>query len=136
MFFVFVNMDGGWLLIGVKDNGKIVGVNFEEEIYMIEVVVEMYCSLKLFFYFCVWQEDMCLVLEISVEKFEQLVYFKNEEKEWRIYVCWKDYILLVNKIFLLYWCEKKKKYVWLEKFGEDEWKVFFFLVDNEWFMFS
>lgn len=45
-FFVFVNIEGGRLLIGVKDNGKIVGVCFDEEIYMIEVVVIMYCKFK------------------------------------------------------------------------------------------
>ena len=31
----FSNTDGGRLLIGVKDNGKIAGVRSEEEIYMI-----------------------------------------------------------------------------------------------------
>lgn len=32
----FANTDGGRLLIGVKDNGKIAGVRSEEEQYMIE----------------------------------------------------------------------------------------------------
>ena len=32
----FANTDGGRLLIGVKDNGKIAGVRSEEEKYMIE----------------------------------------------------------------------------------------------------
>ena len=32
----FSNTDGGRLLIGVKDNGKIAGVRSEEEKYMIE----------------------------------------------------------------------------------------------------
>ena len=36
----FANTDGGRLLIGVKDNGRIAGVRSEEEKYMIEV--EMY----------------------------------------------------------------------------------------------
>ena len=32
----FANTDGGSLLIGVKDNGKIAGANIDEEYYMIE----------------------------------------------------------------------------------------------------
>ena len=32
----FANTDGGRLLIGVKDNGRIAGVRSEEEKYMIE----------------------------------------------------------------------------------------------------
>ena len=32
----FANTEGGRLLVGVKDNGKIAGVRSEEEIYMIE----------------------------------------------------------------------------------------------------
>ena len=40
----FANNDGGHLLIGVKDNGKIAGVQSDEEIYMIEQAASMYCK--------------------------------------------------------------------------------------------
>ena len=40
----FANTDGGRLLIGVKDNGKIAGVRSEEEIYMVEAAATMYCT--------------------------------------------------------------------------------------------
>ena len=39
----FANTDGGRLLIGVKDNGKIAGVRSDEEIYMVEAAAAMYC---------------------------------------------------------------------------------------------
>ena len=39
----FANTDGGRLLIGVMDNGKIAGVRSEEEIYMIEAAAHLYC---------------------------------------------------------------------------------------------
>ena len=39
----FANTDGGRLLIGVKDNGKIAGVRSEEEIYMVEAAAALYC---------------------------------------------------------------------------------------------
>ena len=40
----FANTEGGRLLVGVKDNGKIAGVRSEEEIYMIEAAANMYCQ--------------------------------------------------------------------------------------------
>ncbi len=40
----FCNSSGGRLLIGVKDNGNISGVNPEEEAYMIESAAEVYTS--------------------------------------------------------------------------------------------
>ena len=39
----FANTDGGRLLIGVKDNGKIAGVRSDEEIYMVEAAAAMHC---------------------------------------------------------------------------------------------
>lgn len=39
----FANTDGGRLLIGVKDNGRIAGVRSEEEKYMIEAAAQLYC---------------------------------------------------------------------------------------------
>ncbi len=39
----FANTDGGRLLIGVKDNGKIAGVRSDEEIYMVEAAATIYC---------------------------------------------------------------------------------------------
>ena len=39
----FANTDGGRLLIGVKDNGKIAGVRSDEEIYMVEAAASLHC---------------------------------------------------------------------------------------------
>lgn len=39
----FANTEGGRLLVGVKDNGKIAGVRSDEEIYMIEAAAQLYC---------------------------------------------------------------------------------------------
>lgn len=40
----FANNTGGHLLVGVKDNGHIVGVSSDEEIYMVEQAATMYCQ--------------------------------------------------------------------------------------------
>lgn len=59
----FANTQGGRLLVGVKDNGKIAGVRSEEEIYMIDAAAQMYCQppVKLENYIYIrWRERMCL----------------------------------------------------------------------------
>src|SRR5690554_1430054 len=43
----FANTDGGRLLIGVKDNGKVVGVNPEEEFHVIQGAASLYCKPEL-----------------------------------------------------------------------------------------
>ena len=40
----FSNTDGGRLLIGVKDNGRIRGVRSDEEYYMVESAATLYCN--------------------------------------------------------------------------------------------
>ncbi len=40
----FANSDGGRLLIGVKDNGKINGVHGMEEVHMVEGAANLYCT--------------------------------------------------------------------------------------------
>lgn len=117
----FANTDGGSLLIGVKDNGKITGIDPTEEIHMIEAASEIYCSPKLSFTSKVWQEDMKLVLEIQVEKTTGApIYAKDEEGRWKVYVRRKDHTLLANKILLLVWKMQKHEQKRPEKIGEEE----------------
>lgn len=117
----FANTDGGRLLIGVKDNGKVAGVNPEEELHMIEAAAEMYCSPKLNFTKRVWKEDMKLVLEIQVEQAEQLpVMARDEENRWRAYVRRKDHTLLANKILLQIWKFNQLENIQPAKMGNEE----------------
>ena len=100
----FANTDGGSLLIGVKDNGKIAGVDPIEEIHMIEAAADMYCSPKLHFSTKVWQEDMKLVLEVHIDPNPvRPVMARDDQGRWRAYVRRKDHTLLANKILLNVW---------------------------------
>ncbi len=127
----FANSDGGRLLIGVKDNGKITGVDPTEEIHMIEAAVDMYCKPKLEFQSRVWQEDMKLVLEVSIEKSARRpVLALDEEGKWKAYVRRKDHTLLANKILLNVWkiehFDQKKP----EKIGEEETRLLGIIAQN------
>lgn len=100
----FANTDGGRLLIGVKDNGKIAGINPAEEIHMIEAAVDLYCKPKLEFQSRVWQENMKLVLEIVIEKTtNRPVLSVDEDGKWKAFVRSEDHTLLANKILLNVW---------------------------------
>lgn len=128
----FANTDGGKLLIGVKDNGKITGVDPTEEIHMIEAAAEMYCSPKLAFESRVWQEDMKLVLEITVEKTAvRPVMARDEEGKWKAYVRREDHTLLANKILLNVWKYKKKEQPKPEKIGTEETQLLGMISENE-----
>lgn len=117
----FANTDGGRLLIGVKDNGKITGIDPNEEIHMIEAAADMYCKPPVAFQSRVWQEDMRLVLEIIVSPTEEKpVYSPDEEGKWKVYVRRKDHTLLANKILLSFWKQQKRDSARPEKFDAEE----------------
>jgi predicted HTH transcriptional regulator len=62
----FANTDGGKLLIGVKDNGVVRGIQSEEEYYMIENAAERYCKPKIEFTSKEWNVNGKKVLEITI----------------------------------------------------------------------
>lgn len=128
----FANTDGGRLLIGVKDNGKITGIDPSEEIHMIDAAVDMYCKPKLSFESRVWQEDMRLVLEIQIQpSSEKPISSPDEEGKWRVYVRRKDHTLLANKILLNVWKQEKRPNARPEKFGEEETQLLGLIAQHE-----
>lgn len=127
----FANTDGGRLLIGVKDNGKITGIDPTEEIHMIEAAVDMYSNPKLEYRSRVWQEDMKLVLEISIEKSpNKPILALDEEGKWKAYVRREDHTLLANKILLNVWKHERFDQKKPEKIGEEETQLLWIISNN------
>ena len=62
----FANTDGGKLLIGVKDNGTIKGIQSEEEFYMIENAANNFCKPKVDFSSKEWSVKGKKVLEVTI----------------------------------------------------------------------
>lgn len=62
----FANTSGGSLLLGVKDNGRIAGVNSDEEYYMIETAAQVFCKPEVPFDVKRWEVNGKVVLEIII----------------------------------------------------------------------
>ena len=83
----FSNTDGGRLLVGVKDNGKIAGVRSEEEIYMIEAAAKLYCKPQIDCEMHVHTVEGRTVLEVIVPPGEQKPYCaKDHDNRWWAYI--------------------------------------------------
>lgn len=128
----FANTEGGSILIGVKDNGKIAGCNPEEELYMIEGAASVFCQPALEFRTQLWQEDFKLVLEIIVSKSEKPIYkSRDEHGKWRYFTRIGDQTVLVNKILEGVWREKKKWHAKPEKWGPEESSLLRIIADEQ-----
>ena len=80
----FSNTDGGRLLIGVKDNGKIAGVRSEEEIYMIEAAAKLYCQPQVNCQMQIHDIDGHTVLEVIVPPGTTKPYYAKDQTN----KCW------------------------------------------------
>lgn len=103
----FANTSGGRLLIGVKDNGTIKGIDPEEEYYVIEAAAQRYCSPEIKFTYRAWQDPKDtkkLVLEIQIPESESKPHRAlNEEQKWIPYVRIDDDTLVANRITVGVW---------------------------------
>jgi predicted HTH transcriptional regulator len=100
----FANTDGGRLLLGVKDNGKIVGVRSDEEYYMVEAAANIYSKPKIAFDVVQWDADGKTVLEIQVKPSKiRPHYAENNEKKWVAYIRKDDENVLANSVLLKSW---------------------------------
>lgn len=127
----FSNTDGGKLLIGVKDNGKIAGIHSEEEYYMIEAAAQLYCKPEVRFTFRRWDIEGKTILEVDIPKAKTRPYFaKTSDGKWLAYIRVKDQNLLANRVLLKIWeKEKSNKGTWI-KYGEPEKKLLDYLQNN------
>ncbi len=128
----FANTDGGKLLIGVKDNGRITGIDPEEEYYMIEGAAELYCKPAVSFSSTVYESEDKLVLEIDVPPSPDKPHFAKEGAQWIAYVRQKDENYTANKVLLRYLRDKKpNQRKNLIAYGPEERLLFEYLSANE-----
>ena len=133
----FANTDGGRLLIGVKDNGKIAGVRTDEEFYMVEAAAKIFSNPPITFSTKQWQVEGKTVLEIGIEASEDKPHFaKDETGKWLAYVRIKDENVLVHKIQIEVWKKQKSTKGIYFAYSEDEKFLIDFLQNNPHITFS
>jgi len=103
----FSNSDGGKLLIGVKDNGKIAGVRTDEEFFMVQAAADMYCKPAVTFESKRWVIEGKTVLEVTIPKGKNLPYLaETEPNKWLAYIRVKDENILATTVQLMVWRNK------------------------------
>ena len=133
----FANTDGGRLLIGVKDNGKIAGVKSDEEYYMVEAAAKIYSKPTINFFTKQWHVDGKTVLEIQIEPSAEKPHFaKDENGKWLAYIRKADENILAHKIQLEVWKKQKNPRGIYFSYSEDEKFLIDYLQKNGSITFS
>ena len=120
----FANTEGGRLLVGVKDNGKIAGIRSEEEIYMIEAAANMYCQPNIELQTQTHHVEGKTVLEIRIDEASaKPVYALDENNTPKAYIRIKDENILATPVHLKVWQHSKKEKGTFFQFTEREKKL-------------
>ncbi|BBE18826.1 ATP-dependent DNA helicase [Aquipluma nitroreducens] len=128
----FANTDGGRLLIGVKDNGRIAGVRSEEEYYMVESAAKMYSKPPIDFTTKQHHVEGKTVLEVIVEPSPEKPHFaRDDDGKWWAYFRKDDENRLANKIMIEVWKRQKSPDGILINYSEDEKILLDYLATNE-----
>ncbi len=127
----FSNTDGGILLIGVKDNGKIAGVRTDEEFYMVQAAAGMYCKPEIAFESKRWVVKGKTVLEVTISKGADYPYFaQTEPNKWLAYIRVKDENILASAVHLKVWKNKIHDKGILMEYGDKVKKLMEYLETN------
>lgn len=128
----FANTDGGRLLIGVKDNGRIAGVRSEEEYYMVESAAKIYSKPPIEFTTKQHTVDGKTVLEIVIEPSAEKPHFaKDDDGKWWAYFRKDDENRLANKVMIEVWrAQNSSKGIFIN-YSDDEKILLDYLENNE-----
>jgi len=106
----FSNTNGGSLLIGVKDNGKLAGVRSEEEIYMAEAAATMHCSPEVSFNSILYQIQGKEILEIIISSSPDVLTLAPDEKGNPVaYLRYRDANYIAGSIYERVWHKRQQK---------------------------
>lgn len=103
----FSNTEGGRLLIGVKDNGRIAGVRSEEEFYMVQAAADLYCKPVISFESRRHSIDGKTILEIIIPKGNDTPYLAHsDDNKWLAYIRIRDENILATSVHMKVWSNK------------------------------
>jgi len=129
----FSNTDGGKLLVGVRDNGSIAGVQSDEEFYMVQAAADLYCKPAIEFETKAWELNGKTILEISLPQLsmDKLVTAPDKNGDDKVFIRVNDENIIVNNIFLKAWNKKKFGKGVLLRYDEPEKLLFGYLEEND-----
>ncbi len=133
----FANTEGGRLLVGVKDNGKIAGVRTSEEFHMIEAASQLYTKPEVYFETKAHIVSGKQVLEIIIPKSEQKPHSAPDiNNNYKVFIRVADQNLLANGMLLKIWKQQKSNVGVKIKYSENEKLLLDYLTENESITFS
>lgn len=104
----FANCDGGTLLIGLKKNGKIIGVNPEVELKIVSMIAEENCEPNINFSSRIIQEGFRILLEIFVLSADVKPCKVISDSKKEIFIRKDNVNIIANKIIESVWKYKVK----------------------------
>ena len=128
----FANTAGGSVLIGVKENGKITGIDPSAEFDVIQNAVERYCLPVVELDIKTWQEDRHLVLQITVIRGEEQVRCLSDDGSYKAYIRVESETILANKIIIGMWKFQQKEFPCPTEFSKETNLVIHWLEGSEW----
>ena len=133
----FSNTDGGKLLIGVKDNGKIAGIRSEEEYHMLEGAAQLYCRPEIPFEVKKWTILGKTILEVDIARADKRPCLaQNDDERWLAYLRVEDQNLLANRVMMKVWRKERRKKGILLKYSNAEKMLLDYLKSNEYISIS
>jgi len=117
----FANHNGGHLLIGVKDNGKIAGVSSDEEIYMVEQAAQLYCRPAQQVKFSIYHVAGKAVVKADIAPATQKpVLAPDENGKYRAYFRVADENILASRIHTLIMQDEQNEDEGIIRYDEHE----------------
>ena len=129
----FANTDGGRLLLGIRDNGSVAGVQSDEEYYMAEAAAKLYSKPPIDFQTQQWLIEGKTVLEIKIHKSTEIPHLaQNEEGKWLVYIRKDDQNIVAPGILLKVWEQQKSTQGVHIRFSDEEKRLFSLLESNKY----
>ncbi len=129
----FANNRGGKLLIGVRDNGQLIGCDVEEEMFMVYEAAEHFCEPPIDIYFSVYEtEEGLSVLEVEIKNSLRKPHFAlDDQDDWQLYIRSNDKTMVATKNMQKILGSEDKRNSSSEKFDSKEQYVLDYLKQYE-----